>query len=102
MAQTTLSIRIDEGVKNQFEQLCNEIGLTISAAINLFAKTVIRQREIPFKLSAKKPSFVVDSQEELDESLERALAEYKEGKGTPAKEVFAKLERKYGICLNGK
>ncbi len=51
MAQTTLNISMDEDVKKQFDSFCDEIGIDASIAINLFAKTVIRQQRIPFEIS---------------------------------------------------
>ena len=51
MAQTTINVRIDEKTKNDFEKFCNETGLNISTAINLFIKTVIRENQIPFKIT---------------------------------------------------
>ena len=97
MAQTTLSIRIDEGVKKQFEQLCNEFGLNLSSAITLFAKTVINERKIPFEIRAAKPSFVVDTKEELTAKLNAGYAEYLAGKGIPFEDAVAELDRKYGL-----
>ena len=38
MAQTTLSVRMDEQVKKQFDEFCNEVGLNASVAVNIFAK----------------------------------------------------------------
>jgi addiction module RelB/DinJ family antitoxin len=45
-----LSIRIDEGLKKQFDSLCNEFGMTTTTAITVFAKTVVRERKIPFEI----------------------------------------------------
>ena len=42
MAQTTLSVRMDDEVKRKFDAFCAEVGMNASVAINLFAKTVIR------------------------------------------------------------
>lgn len=53
MAQTNLNIRIDENVKIEFDKLCTELGLTMTAAINMFAKAMIRQQGIPFEVSIK-------------------------------------------------
>ncbi|MGL5677260.1 MAG: type II toxin-antitoxin system RelB/DinJ family antitoxin [Cellulosilyticaceae bacterium] len=50
MAQTTLSVRMDENVKKQFDAFCNEVGMNASVAINLFAKAVLRERRIPFEI----------------------------------------------------
>ena len=53
MAQTSINIRIDEDLKNNFEAVCSEIGFTMTAAFNVFAKAVTARKEIPFKLTAK-------------------------------------------------
>jgi DNA-damage-inducible protein J len=50
MAQTNVNIRMDEGVKRQFDLICTELGLNMSTAFNMFAKTVVRQNKIPFEL----------------------------------------------------
>ena len=51
MAQTNVNIRMDDTTKRQFEVICGELGLTMSTAFNIFAKTVVRQNKIPFELS---------------------------------------------------
>ena len=38
MAQTLVNFRIDEPTKKQLEEICNELGLTLSTAFNIFAK----------------------------------------------------------------
>ena len=52
MAQATFSVRMDEGLKAQFDSLCQEFGMNTSTAINVFARAVVRQRRIPFEISA--------------------------------------------------
>ena len=49
MAQTNVNIRMDDVLKQQFDTLCNELGLTMSTAFNIFAKTMVRQQGIPFE-----------------------------------------------------
>ena len=51
MAQTNVNIRIDDATKRQFDMICSELGLSMSAAFNIFAKAVVRQNKIPFELS---------------------------------------------------
>jgi len=51
MAQTNVNIRIDEGDKRRFDEICNQLGMTMSTAFNVFAKAVIRQGGIPFELN---------------------------------------------------
>ncbi|MDR1069821.1 MAG: type II toxin-antitoxin system RelB/DinJ family antitoxin [Gracilibacteraceae bacterium] len=50
MAQTNLTIRIDENIKQEAESLFNKIGLNMSAAINVFFRQAIREQSIPFEL----------------------------------------------------
>ncbi len=50
MAQTNLTIRIDENIKQEAEALFNKIGLNLSIAINVFFRQAIREQAIPFAL----------------------------------------------------
>lgn len=52
MAVTNVNFKMEEETKKQMEKVCSEIGLSLSAAFNIFAKTVVRQQGIPFKLTA--------------------------------------------------
>ena len=51
MAQSMINIRMDTDEKNSFEDVCDQLGLTITAAFKMFAKKVIRERRIPFDLT---------------------------------------------------
>jgi len=50
MAQTNLTIRIDESIKKEAETLFNRIGLTLTSAINVFFRQAIRTQAMPFEL----------------------------------------------------
>ena len=52
VAQTNISIRVDEDVKKDAETLFAKLGLTLSAATNVFYRQAIRTQGIPFSLSA--------------------------------------------------
>lgn len=54
MAQATFSIRMDEGLKKQFDALCADFGMSASTAFNVFARAVVRERRIPFEISSSK------------------------------------------------
>lgn len=56
MAQTNVSIRMDEDLKKQFDKFCIEAGMTMTTAVCIFAKTVVRQQRIPFEISVD-PSY---------------------------------------------
>ena len=79
MPQTTLSVRMDEHLKKQFDAFCANVGMNASVAVNMFAKAVIRERRIPFEIaSSDDPFYSVTNQARLRRSLEQLDA----GKGT--------------------
>ena len=48
-----ITIDIDDELKEQFTEICQEIGLTPSAAFTVFAKMVVRMGGIPFELTTE-------------------------------------------------
>ena len=52
MEQTTFRVRMDENLKSQFEELCEEFGMSAATAFNVFARAVVRERRIPFPIQA--------------------------------------------------
>ncbi len=56
MKTEMLSTRIDHDTKLAFSNICNEIGLSTSQALNIFAKAVINYGGIPFELKARTPN----------------------------------------------
>ena len=52
MAQTAMTIRMDNELKVQFDALCNEFGMSTNTAFNIFARAVVRGRRIPFIIEA--------------------------------------------------
>ncbi len=60
MARTVnVNFKLNKDVKKSMEQACSDIGLSISAVFTIFAKKVVRERCIPFEVSAD--SFYSDS-----------------------------------------
>ena len=51
MGQTNISIRVDEDVKKDAEIIFSKLGLTLSAATNVFYRQVIMKQSIPFPLT---------------------------------------------------
>ena len=50
MAQ--VSFRIDDKIKKDAEQVCDDIGISMSAAITIYLKRLGKERRIPFDLVA--------------------------------------------------
>jgi len=72
----TITIRIDEKLKKQSEQVFGDMGLTMTAAFTIFAKTVVRMGKIPFEI-ASDPFYSEANQERLRKSI----ASLNSGKG---------------------
>ncbi len=75
MAQ--ISLRVDDDIKRSAERTLENIGLSMSTAINIFLKAVVRENKIPFELSAD-PFY---SKENMDE-LERRVSAVRSGNST--------------------
>ncbi len=73
MAQIT--VRVPDDVKRDAETVLDDIGLSMSAAINIYLKKVSRECRIPFEL-ASDPFY---SRENIAE-LERRIADIRSGK----------------------
>lgn len=56
MAQVSMTVRMDSALKESFDSLCSEFGMSANTAMNIFAKAVVQRREIPFKIEAPKPN----------------------------------------------
>ena len=77
MAHTNINIRMDEQLKKQFDHLCNELGMNMTTAFNIFAKTMVRQQRIPFEVSLETPN--AETREAIQE-VQRMKADPKLGK----------------------
>jgi len=72
MAQTNLTIRIDEGIKHEAEMLFNRIGLNMSSAINVFFRQAIREQAIPFELKPYDDYYTGENLKRLKRSIEQS------------------------------
>ena len=73
MATSMVNFRLDDKDKKGMEMVCNEIGLSMSAAFTIFAKKVSREKRIPFDLSID-PFYSEDNFKRLSKAIEDANA----------------------------
>ena len=78
MALATLTARVDDCDKAAFDDFCSSVGLTASAAINMYVKVVVRDRKIPFEIKQEDPFYSSVNQEHLQKAIQQLM----EGKGT--------------------
>lgn len=74
MAQ--LSMRVDDNVKRKAELACDALGLTMTAAINLYLVKLGNEMRIPFEVSVD-PFYNPENQRVLEKSIQQLNA----GKG---------------------
>ena len=67
----TMSIRTNDEKKYAFEGFCESIGITVSAAVNMFMTACLRESRIPFELKAD-PFWSEENQARLQLSAEHA------------------------------
>lgn len=92
--------RVDPEVKLQAEEVLNKLGISMSAAMGVFLQQIVLRQGIPFelKLPTPMPKAIEDmTADELNEKLESALEQCREGKGIPFEQVKADMQRLYGI-----
>ncbi len=49
MAQSMINIRMDTDEKNSFEDVCDQLGITITAAFKIFAKKSYSRAQNSFR-----------------------------------------------------
>ncbi len=79
MKTEMLSTRIDQDTKVAFTSICDELGLSTSQALKLFARAVINYGGIPFELKAPQPNPITAA----------AINELAQGNGHKAESVDA-------------
>lgn len=51
MGSVNVTVRMDEETKEDFEIFCQNVGLNITTAFNMFVKATLRTRELPFTVT---------------------------------------------------
>ena len=77
MAQAMVNFRMDEELKRGMEQVCKEMGLSMTTAFTIFATKVTSERRIPFEVAADPDPFY--SEVNMNR-LRKAIADVESGK----------------------
>lgn len=51
-----LSVNMDDAVKQEFTRIVGELGMNATTAVNLFARSVIREQGLPFPVTLRTSS----------------------------------------------
>ena len=75
MANVNVTIRMDEQLKKQAEELFSDFGLSFNAALTMFVKQAVREQRIPTDITRNNVIIVAD--ETLSSTSERLLKQNK-------------------------
>ncbi|MDO5408810.1 MAG: type II toxin-antitoxin system RelB/DinJ family antitoxin [Eubacteriales bacterium] len=82
-----ISIRVDDALKKQIESICEELGMSLSTATNLFYKKMISYGGIPFELKVD-PFYSRENQEHL----KKVISNYENDKSAVVTKTLDELE----------
>ncbi len=83
-----VSFRMDDTLKKQTEAILEELGLNMTTAMTMFAKTIVRERRLPLDLSVD-PFYSATNQARL----KRTIDEYESGRSAAIIKSAEELER---------
>lgn len=58
---TTVSLRFDDDTKRELDEMCEEMGMNLTTFFMIYAKKALRDRRIPFEITAPVDPFYSDA-----------------------------------------
>ena len=93
MSSANVTIRLDSEIKKQGEELFDDLGLSMTAAITAFIKQAIREQSIPFKITRA-------NDEMPNKQTLKAIREVQEMEKNPEKyKTYATVKELFEDCL---
>ena len=75
MAQITFSMSMNAELKREFDAVCQEFGLSATAAFIMFAQAVVRERRIPFEIEVSPVESAITAGKEAFTALRQSAKE---------------------------
>lgn len=92
--------RIDTNLKENAENILNQLGITPSSAIQMLYSQIVLQKGMPFelRLPVNTPTALGSlTRDELDKELQKGIDSISTGKSYSADEVDQFFAKKYGV-----
>ena len=77
MATAKINVCVDEKTKREAEALLDKMGLTMTAAINMYLKRIILEQGIPFEVSTHVPNATTMAAMDEFEEMRKNPEDYK-------------------------
>ena len=90
---TTISLRLDDDLKRDLDQMCSDMGMSLTTFFTIYAKRAVRDRKIPFEITA--PSAFDPDQldwEKIGRLLDEAERINKGAPGVPLEDFVKETE----------
>lgn len=102
MARTAnVFARVEPDLKEQAEQVLNQLGIPMSNAVGMFLKQIVLQRGIPFEMklpSYEEPiAYQALTKEQFNAEIEKGMEDIKAGKVYSEDEIEAEMKREFGL-----
>lgn len=78
------TIRFEPGKKEEFSKICESMGLSVTAAINVYVNKVLQCRRIPFDITADADPFYSEVNQKF---LLESIAQLERGEGKTYNDV---------------
>jgi len=96
----TLNLRVNPIVKAQAEKILSTLGLSVSAAVDIYLRQISLTGGIPFAVTLPKAPDSVNADlmtdSELHSKLQRGYDDYQRGNVCDAADVFSEFREKHG------
>ena len=96
---STLSLIIDSELKSEVEDILKQLGIPMTTAITMYFNQIKMYNGLPFtpKIINKPKSIYDYTEEELVNEFEKAIDEFKDGKGYTVEQVEEEFNKKYSL-----
>ncbi|MDR1452588.1 MAG: type II toxin-antitoxin system RelB/DinJ family antitoxin [Candidatus Margulisbacteria bacterium] len=84
----TISVRVDDTVKEKAQKIFENIGLSVASATNLFYHQVVNYGKIPFEPIAQNDTDYLQNIPQMEQSIIKGLS-------TPKKKLFKESKLKW-------
>jgi addiction module RelB/DinJ family antitoxin len=107
MAQVSMTVRMDSQLKQSFDALCQQFGMSANTAMNIFANAVVMYRKIPFEIKAEdkqektqknqSKEYPLDpyTMEELYARVAESEEQFAKGNYITSEELFSELDKEF-------
>ena len=92
--------RIDPVVKEQAENVLNQLGISMATAMEMYLRQIAMQRKIPFEIALQNDmplAYGSMTDDQFNSLMEQAFIEYKNGEIISNEEVRKEMNSKYGV-----